>query len=42
MFNNYKLNYIYQFQNQKRFKDVEALLKFTIFQLSNTKTYIKF
>lgn len=37
IFNNYKLNYIYQFQNQKRFKDVAALLKFTIFQLSNTK-----
>ncbi|WP_210372665.1 class I SAM-dependent DNA methyltransferase, partial [Borreliella garinii] len=37
IFNNYKLNYIYQFQNQKRFKDVTALLKFTIFQLSNTK-----
>lgn len=38
IFSKYKLNYIYQFQNQKRFKDVVSLLKFVIFQLSNTKT----
>ncbi|WP_151074396.1 class I SAM-dependent DNA methyltransferase [Borreliella turdi] len=37
IFANYKLNYIYQFQNQKRFKDVVSLFKFAIFQLSNTK-----
>ncbi|MCD2309427.1 class I SAM-dependent DNA methyltransferase [Borreliella burgdorferi] len=37
IFANYKLNYIYQFQNQKRFKDVISLFKFAIFQLSNTK-----
>ncbi|AJY73041.1 class I SAM-dependent DNA methyltransferase [Borreliella afzelii] len=37
IFTNYKLNYIYQFQNQKRFKDVVSLFKFVIFQLSNTK-----
>nr|AAU86145.1 hypothetical protein BGP294 [Borreliella bavariensis PBi] len=35
--NKYRLNYIYQFQNQKRFKDVAALFKFAVFQLSNTK-----
>ncbi|MCD2386077.1 class I SAM-dependent DNA methyltransferase [Borreliella burgdorferi] len=38
IFTNYKLNYIYQFQNQKRFKDVATLFKFAIFQISNTKT----
>ncbi|WP_418885673.1 Eco57I restriction-modification methylase domain-containing protein [Borreliella tanukii] len=38
IFSKYKLNYIYQFQNQKRFKDVVSLFKFAIFQLSNTKT----
>ncbi|WP_434239293.1 class I SAM-dependent DNA methyltransferase (plasmid) [Borreliella burgdorferi] len=38
IFDNYKLNYIYQFQNQKRFKDVDSRFKFSIFQLSNTKT----
>ncbi|WP_215541074.1 class I SAM-dependent DNA methyltransferase [Borreliella bavariensis] len=38
IFTNYKLNYIYQFQNQKRFKDVVSLFKFVIFQLSNTKS----
>ncbi|EEH00322.1 conserved hypothetical protein (plasmid) [Borreliella finlandensis] len=37
IFANYKLNYIYQFQNQKRFKDVVSFFKFAIFQLSNTK-----
>ncbi|WP_418905335.1 Eco57I restriction-modification methylase domain-containing protein (plasmid) [Borreliella turdi] len=37
IFANYKLNYIYQFQNQKRFKDVVSLFKFAIFQISNTK-----
>ncbi|WP_420025276.1 Eco57I restriction-modification methylase domain-containing protein (plasmid) [Borreliella yangtzensis] len=37
IFNKYKLNYIYQFQNQKRFKDVVSLFKFAIFQISNTK-----
>uniref|UniRef100_UPI003B20E933 Eco57I restriction-modification methylase domain-containing protein n=1 Tax=Borreliella tanukii TaxID=56146 RepID=UPI003B20E933 len=36
--NKYMLNYIYQFQNQKRFKDVASLFKFAVFQLSNTKT----
>ncbi|WP_215538876.1 class I SAM-dependent DNA methyltransferase [Borreliella bavariensis] len=35
--NKYRLNYIYQFQNQKRFKDVASLFKFAVFQLSNTK-----
>ncbi|MBB6213707.1 type II restriction/modification system DNA methylase subunit YeeA [Borreliella californiensis] len=35
IFGKYKLNYIYQFQNQKRFKDVASLFKFAIFQLSN-------
>ncbi|WP_418905170.1 Eco57I restriction-modification methylase domain-containing protein (plasmid) [Borreliella finlandensis] len=38
IFSNYKLNYIYQFENKKRFKDVDSRFKFTIFQLSNTKT----
>ncbi len=38
IFDNYKLNYIYQFQNQRRFKDVHSSFKFSIFQLSNTKT----
>ncbi|WP_421114414.1 Eco57I restriction-modification methylase domain-containing protein (plasmid) [Borreliella americana] len=37
MFVKYKLNYIYQFQNQKRFKDVDSRFKFAIFQLSNIK-----
>lgn len=31
------LNYIYQFQNQKRFKDLASFFKFAMFQLSNTK-----
>ncbi|AHH05837.1 class I SAM-dependent DNA methyltransferase (plasmid) [Borrelia miyamotoi] len=38
IFNNYKLNYIYQFENKKRFKDVHSRFKFAIFQISNTKT----
>ncbi|AEL19439.1 Type I restriction enzyme R protein (HSDR_N) (plasmid) [Borreliella bissettiae DN127] len=37
IFANYKLNYIYQFENKKRFKDVHSSFKFAIFQLSNTK-----
>ncbi|WP_418885159.1 Eco57I restriction-modification methylase domain-containing protein [Borreliella carolinensis] len=37
IFSKHKLNYIYQFQNQKRFEDVAALFKFSIFQLSNAK-----
>ncbi|WP_418905526.1 Eco57I restriction-modification methylase domain-containing protein [Borreliella japonica] len=37
IFNNYKLNYIYQFENKKRFKDVDSRFKFAIFQLSNIK-----
>ncbi|SCW42040.1 hypothetical protein SAMN02983004_01043, partial [Borreliella japonica] len=35
---NYKLNYIYQFENKKRFEDVHSSFKFAIFQLSNNKT----
>ncbi|WP_210380586.1 Eco57I restriction-modification methylase domain-containing protein, partial [Borreliella garinii] len=38
IFSNYKINYIYQFQNQKRFKDVVSLFKFAIFQLGDAKT----
>ncbi len=38
IFSNYKINYIYQFQNQKRFKDVASLFKFAIFQLGDAKT----
>ncbi|WP_420025401.1 Eco57I restriction-modification methylase domain-containing protein [Borreliella valaisiana] len=38
IFSKYKINYIYQFQNQKRFKDVASLFKFAIFQLSDAKT----
>ncbi|WP_215540825.1 class I SAM-dependent DNA methyltransferase [Borreliella bavariensis] len=37
IFNNYKLSYIYQFENKKRFKDVHLSFKFVIFQLSNIK-----
>ncbi|MGF7101843.1 type II restriction/modification system DNA methylase subunit YeeA [Borreliella kurtenbachii] len=37
IFANYKLNYIYQFENKRRFKDVDSRFKFSIFQLSNTK-----
>ncbi len=37
IFANYKLNYIYQFENKKRFKDVHSSFKFSIFQLSNTE-----
>ncbi len=37
IFANYKLNYIYQFENKKRFKDVHSSFKFSIFQLSNAK-----
>lgn len=37
IFNNYKLSYIYQFENKKRFKDVDSRFKFAIFQLSNIK-----
>ncbi|WP_215536608.1 class I SAM-dependent DNA methyltransferase [Borreliella bavariensis] len=37
IFNNYKLNYIYQFENKKRFKDVHSSFKFAIFQISNIK-----
>ncbi|WP_418906248.1 Eco57I restriction-modification methylase domain-containing protein (plasmid) [Borreliella tanukii] len=37
IFSKYKINYIYQFQNQKRFKDVASLFKFAIFQLSDAK-----
>ena len=32
---NYKLNYLYQFQNNKRFTDVVSCFKFAIFQISN-------
>ncbi|WNY65417.1 class I SAM-dependent DNA methyltransferase [Borreliella carolinensis] len=35
IFVSYKLNYIYQFENKKRFKDVDSRFKFAIFQLSN-------
>ncbi|WP_418457406.1 Eco57I restriction-modification methylase domain-containing protein [Borreliella andersonii] len=38
IFANYKLNYIYQFENKKRFGDVHSSFKFAIFQLSNNKT----
>ncbi|WP_434792927.1 class I SAM-dependent DNA methyltransferase (plasmid) [Borreliella burgdorferi] len=38
IFANYKLNYIYQFKNQKRFKAVNCKFKFAVFQLSNTKS----
>ncbi|WP_418909661.1 Eco57I restriction-modification methylase domain-containing protein (plasmid) [Borreliella lanei] len=38
IFSNYKLNYIYQFENRRRFEDVHSSFKFTIFQISNTKT----
>ncbi|WP_330529122.1 class I SAM-dependent DNA methyltransferase [Borreliella valaisiana] len=38
IFANYKLNYIYQFENKKRFGDVDSRFKFAIFQLNNTKT----
>ncbi|WP_215536343.1 class I SAM-dependent DNA methyltransferase [Borreliella bavariensis] len=38
IFNNYKLSYIYQFENRKRFKDVDSRFKFAIFQLSDAKT----
>ncbi|WP_419465768.1 Eco57I restriction-modification methylase domain-containing protein, partial [Borreliella burgdorferi] len=38
IFINYRLNYIYQFENKRRFKDVHSSFKFSIFQLSNTKT----
>ncbi|AJY73058.1 class I SAM-dependent DNA methyltransferase [Borreliella afzelii] len=37
IFSKYKLNYIYQFENKKRFKDVDSRFKFAIFQLSNIK-----
>ncbi len=37
IFARYKLNYIYQFENKKRFKDVHSSFKFAIFQLSNIK-----
>ncbi|MGF7102140.1 class I SAM-dependent DNA methyltransferase [Borreliella kurtenbachii] len=37
IFSKHKLNYVYQFQNQKRFEDVASLFKFSIFQLSNAK-----
>ncbi|QFI15081.1 Eco57I restriction-modification methylase domain-containing protein (plasmid) [Borrelia sp. CA_690] len=37
IFTNYKLNYIYQFQNQKRFKDVDSRFKFSVFQIRNNK-----
>ncbi|WP_267502916.1 hypothetical protein, partial [Borreliella garinii] len=37
IFNNYKLSYIYQFENKKRFEDVDSRFKFVIFQLSNIK-----
>ncbi|APS99240.1 type I restriction endonuclease subunit R (plasmid) [Borreliella mayonii] len=37
IFANYKLNYIYQFENKKRFKDVHSSFKFSIFQLSNAE-----
>ncbi|WP_417903168.1 Eco57I restriction-modification methylase domain-containing protein (plasmid) [Borreliella andersonii] len=38
IFGKYKLNYIYQFENKKRFEDVDSRFKFAIFQLSNNKT----
>ncbi len=38
VFANYKVNYIYQFENQKRFQDIDARFKFVIFQFSNIKT----
>ncbi|MGF7101896.1 type II restriction/modification system DNA methylase subunit YeeA, partial [Borreliella kurtenbachii] len=37
IFSNYKLNYVYQFENQKRFGAVNPGFKFAIFQTSNTK-----
>ncbi|MCD2418797.1 class I SAM-dependent DNA methyltransferase [Borreliella burgdorferi] len=37
IFSNYKLNYIYQFENQKRFRAMTYGFKFTIFQISNSK-----
>ncbi|MBB6043456.1 Eco57I restriction-modification methylase domain-containing protein (plasmid) [Borreliella yangtzensis] len=37
IFDNYKLNYIYQFENKKRFEDVDSRFKFAIFQVSNAK-----
>ncbi|WP_414143505.1 Eco57I restriction-modification methylase domain-containing protein [Borreliella burgdorferi] len=37
IFINYRLNYIYQFENKKRFKDMDSRFKFSIFQRSNTK-----
>ncbi len=37
IFSNYKLNYVYQFENQKRFSAVNSGFKFAIFQTSNTK-----
>ncbi len=37
MFSKYKLNYIYQFENKKRFKNVDSRFKFAIFQFSNIK-----
>ncbi|WKC58385.1 N-6 DNA methylase [Borrelia sp. P9F1] len=36
LFENYELNYLYQFQNKKRFKDVVSCFKFAIFQISNS------
>ncbi|WP_418905859.1 hypothetical protein [Borreliella carolinensis] len=38
VFANYKVNYIYQFENQKRLQDIDARFKFVIFQFSNIKT----
>ncbi|WP_445435749.1 Eco57I restriction-modification methylase domain-containing protein [Candidatus Borreliella tachyglossi] len=35
LFKNYKLNYLYQFENKKRFVDVYSNFKFAVFQLSN-------
>ncbi|SCW42558.1 Type II restriction/modification system, DNA methylase subunit YeeA, partial [Borreliella japonica] len=37
IFAKYKLNYIYQFENKKRFKDVHSSFKFAIFQVINTE-----
>ncbi|WP_418885179.1 Eco57I restriction-modification methylase domain-containing protein [Borreliella carolinensis] len=37
IFSNYKLNYIYQFENQKRFRAMTYGFKFAIFQISNSK-----
>ncbi|AHH07677.1 hypothetical protein BCD_1611, partial (plasmid) [Borrelia crocidurae DOU] len=37
IFNNYKINFLYQFENKKRFKDVDLRFKFAIFQITNSQ-----